>query len=159
ERKLYSEFALMQVRRASESYCCLAAGNGASGAKDNLLCAMPEDVFADGAQVFAPLDDGKEMVAGELAQLAGEVRRAIGEEDLRLAVATGVEEDLARSGVAGGILEADVEAEVAQRDPARLAAPPRVDELLRVGKQRLERRARARRGHFLEPRHQFISGR
>jgi len=56
------------------------------------------------------------VVARELSGLAREAGLAVGEEDLGLADAAGVEEDLARPGVARRILEADAEVEVAERD-------------------------------------------
>ena len=59
------------------------------------------------------------MVAGELSDLAGEADAAIGEQDLGLADAAGVEEDLARRRIARGILIAEAEVEIAELDPAQ----------------------------------------
>src|SRR5260370_10130388 len=96
------------------------------------LCVLPEDFGAHVAELLAVLEDGEEVVAGEAAELAGEGAGAVGEENLGLAVAAGVEEDLARRGVARGVLPGHVEVEAAQRNPTGFAAPARVDELLAV---------------------------
>ena len=97
------------------------------------------------AQMLAPLDDGQEVVAGQLAQLTGEHGGAVGKQDLRLAVSTGIEQDLPRRGVAGVILEAHAHLEVAQRNPGSLAAPAGLNDLVAKRQQRLERRACLRR--------------
>ena len=70
------------------------------------------------------------------------MRAAVGEEDLGLAQAAGVPEDLARGRVAGGVLGLAVEAdvEVAERDPGRFAAPADVDDLRVKRQQALEGR-------------------
>ena len=54
-------------------------------------------------------------------------RAAVREQDLGLAHAARVDQDLARCRVARGVLGADAEVEVAERDPGRLAAPAHVD--------------------------------
>jgi hypothetical protein len=54
--------------------------------------------------------------------------------------------------MAGVVLVAEAEVEVAQRDPGRLAAPPRLDELLGQGQERSELVARPRRQLGLEAR-------
>src|SRR5690349_881936 len=90
------------------------------------------------------------MVAGQLAELAGEAARAIGEQQLGLAVAAGIPQQLAGGRVAGVVLVADAECEIAQRNPASLAAPARVDDLLAVGQQRAKRRAGLRRVLLLQ---------
>ena len=69
-------------------------------------------------EVLVALDHGQEVVARELADDARERAAAVGQEDLGLAVAAGVEEDLARRRVAGVVLEANADVEVAERDPA-----------------------------------------
>ncbi len=87
------------------------------------------------------------MVAGELAHLAGEMHAAIGEQDLGLADAAGIEDDLARRRIAGVVLVGDAEIEIAERHPDALAAPAHVDRLalerhrLAEGGDRLRRAA------------------
>src|SRR4029077_18092261 len=93
------------------------------------------------AEVLAALVDRGEMVAGELAHLACEHGRAVGKENLRFADPAWVEEELARRRVARVVLVTDVEVEFAERDPGRLAAPPRLDDLRLQRKHRLERGA------------------
>ena len=56
-----------------------------------------------------PGDDRQEVVAGELPDLAGETDAAIGEQDLGLADATGVKEELTGRRVARRVLVAEAE--------------------------------------------------
>src|SRR5690242_14375121 len=93
------------------------------------------------AQVFVALVDGGEVVAGELTHLAREQGRAVGKKNLRFADPARVEEELARRRVARVVLVPKVEIEFAERDPCRLAAPPRLDDLALQRKHRLERGA------------------
>ena len=57
----------------------------------DVLGAAPEDQLAERAQLVESVDNRQEMVAGELADLAGEADRAIGKEDLGLADPAGVD--------------------------------------------------------------------
>src|SRR5712692_9564362 len=98
--------------------------------EDDVLRALPQHRVPHRAQLLASGLDGEEVIAGELADLAGETGRAVREEDLGLAEAAGIEQDLAGRGMAGMVLIADAEVVVAERDPARLAAPARVNDLL-----------------------------
>src|SRR5262249_35357256 len=91
------------------------------------------------------------MVTRELADDAGEHAATVGEEDLGLAVAAGVEEDLAGRRMAGVVFEPDANVEVTEWDPGRLAAPPHMDDLLLERQQLGERLARLRRALLLEP--------
>src|SRR5207245_1108391 len=70
------------------------------------LRALPQAALAELAQVLSALDHGEEVVARELADDAGEARAAVRDEDLRLAGAARVEEDLTRGRVARGVLAA-----------------------------------------------------
>src|SRR5215210_2798592 len=106
--------------------------------EDYVLGPLPEHQLPELAQVLAPAHDGQEVVACQLPDDAGEPRTAVGEEDLRLAVAAGVEEYFAGSGEAGVVLEADADVEVAQRDPGRLPAPTDVDDLVLEGQKPAE---------------------
>ena len=90
------------------------------------------------------------MVAGELADLAGEMHPAIGEQDLGLADAAGIEDDLAGRGVAGVVLVADAEIELAERHPDALAAPAHMHDLADEGQVPEEGGAGLRRGVQLE---------
>src|SRR5262249_18289900 len=101
-------------------------------------------------EILVALEHGQEVIARELADDAREHAAAVGQEDLGLAEAAGVEEDLTGRGVAGVILEADADVEVAERDPDRLAAPAHVDDLLLERQQLRERRARLGRALFLQ---------
>src|ERR1051325_4566617 len=96
------------------------------------------------------------MIAGELADLAGETDRAISEEDLSLADAAGVEEDLPRRREARRVLMAEPEIEPAERDPAGLTPPPDMDQPLAVRQQPLETGAGQRRRFPLEPRREGV---
>src|SRR5579864_1333713 len=64
--------------------------------EDDLLGALPEEALAEGAQVLVALDDRREVVASERAGLAREADVAVREQELRLADAAGVEDQLAR---------------------------------------------------------------
>src|ERR671910_3299208 len=109
-----------------------------SALEEYVLGALPEGHLAQGAEVLLALGDGQKVVACESAQLTRKYRARVGEEDLSLRVAAGIEQDLPRLRYARGILEANPEVVVAQGDPARLSAPPDVDNLLSVRQQRLE---------------------
>src|SRR5438067_2076147 len=93
------------------------------------------------------------MVAGELADLAGEAYRTIGKQDLGLAHPAGMQQDLAGCRIARRILVADPEIEPTQWDPAGFAAPAHMDDALTVRQHRLEPLAAARRGGALKPGH------
>src|SRR6266513_1463630 len=82
------------------------------------------------------------MIPSELSHSAREHHVAVGEDQLCLTEAAGIPEDLARRGMAGVILVADVQLELAERDPAAFAAPAAVHELLLVRQQLAERGAR-----------------
>src|SRR6185503_10523418 len=98
------------------------------------------------------LDDGEEVVAGKLADDAGEHRPAVREQELGLADAAGVPEDLAGRRMTGRVLRvaADADVEVAERDPGGLAAPADMDDLAVERQQRLEGCDRLRRALLLE---------
>src|ERR1700722_20155678 len=85
------------------------------------------------------------MVAGELPDLAGEGDGAIGQKDLRLADSARVENDVARRRVAGVVLVGQPAIIVAKRNPAALAAPADMGDLLPVGQERDEAGQRGRR--------------
>ncbi len=99
----------------------------------NILRALPQRQLPHLAQLLAAALDGEKVVAGELAELAGELACAVREEDLGLAVATRIKEDLAGGRVARRVLEADAELILTQRYPTRLPAPSRMNELLLIG--------------------------
>src|SRR5215472_16679477 len=90
------------------------------------------------------LDDGEEVVAGELSVLAGETDAAIGEQDLGLADTAGMDQELAGCGVARRVLIAEPEIEAAQGNPARFAAPPHMDQTLPIRQYAGEFRASPR---------------
>src|SRR5690349_8860157 len=96
------------------------------------------------------------MVAGELADLAREADGAISQQDLRLADAAGVEQDLARGREARRVFMAEAEIEPAERNPAGFAAPPDMDQPLAVRQQPLETGAGQRRRFPLEPRREGV---
>ncbi len=120
-----------------------------------ILGAFPEDELSQLSQVFASFGYSQEVVAGQLADDAREARAAVGEEDLRLAVTTGVEEYLAGRRKAGVVLETQPQVEIAQRDPGRLPASASLDDLVLEGQKPTERLAGLRRGLFLEARHEL----
>jgi uncharacterized protein YdeI (YjbR/CyaY-like superfamily) len=86
------------------------------------------------------------VIAFERARATGEGDFAVGEEELGLADATGIPEELTWPGPARGILRAHPDLEFAERDPASLTAPAAVHQSLRVGEQPAEGGTRRRRG-------------
>jgi hypothetical protein len=70
----------------------------------DVLRALPQGELAERAQILAALGDGQEMIAGELADLAAKIHRAVSQQDLGFADAAGIEDDLARRRMAGGVL-------------------------------------------------------
>src|SRR5437016_4968921 len=75
----------------------------------DVLGALPEDQPPEFGQRVRPLDDGREVVACQLAHAAREERPAVGKEDLRLAESARVEEQVSGRRVAGVVLEPDSE--------------------------------------------------
>src|SRR5260370_10422892 len=94
------------------------------------------------------------MIAGQLAGLAREHRRAIGKQDLGLADAAWVEQQVSRRRVARVVLVAEVEVEVTERNPTCLAAPAGLDQLAFEGQQLTEGGAALRRALGLEASHE-----
>src|SRR5206468_11339049 len=119
--------------------------------KADLRRAPPEDELAEVLQAVVALKDRGEVVARELPHLAPEMRRAGGKQDLGLAHPARVEEQLARPRMARGVLVAEAEVDLAERDPGRLAAPSRLDELRLQRQHVLKGVARLRRRLGLEP--------
>src|SRR5579859_3140122 len=66
----------------------------------DLLRAFPQDLPTQLSQALQALVNGREMVAGELTHLAGEEGCAIWEQDLGLAYAPGVEQQVPGCGMA-----------------------------------------------------------
>src|SRR5487761_1655357 len=100
----------------------------------DVLRALPNHEFSERRELIGAFVDRREVVAGQLAGLACEHRRAVGKEDLGLAHSARIQQQVARSGVAGRVLIAEVEIKLAKGYPRRLSAPSRLEEL---GLQRL----------------------
>src|SRR5207247_6918207 len=115
------------------------------------LGALPEHQRAELAELLGASDDRGEVVARQHAGLACELGRPVREQDLRLADAAGIEEQLPRPRVRGRVLRADPDVELAERDPAGLPAPAGVDQLALQRQQPPEGRDRSRRRALLEP--------
>ena len=120
----------------------------------DLLGALPEDEMAELAEVFDALVDGGEMVARQLAHLAAEHARPVGKQDLGLADPAGIQKKVAGRRIAGVVLVAEVEVQLPERDPRRLAAPASLDDLRLQGQHGGELGARLRRELGLEARHE-----
>src|SRR5437660_9867046 len=112
-------------RRNALRFSALRPGSGPR--EFDVLGTLPEDHLAQGTQLIEAVDDRQKMVAGKLADLAGEANRAIGKQDLGLTEANGVKQDLARRRKARRVLVTKAEIERPERYPARLAAPPDMD--------------------------------
>jgi hypothetical protein len=101
--------------------------------------------------VLGSLDDGQEVIASQLSDLAAEAHAAIGEQDLGLANAAGMEKELTRDGVACRVLVAKAEIKPAEWDPACLSAPPHVDQTLALGQHALKSGASQRGRRAFKP--------
>src|SRR5476651_2217225 len=95
----------------------------------DVLRAVPDDPAPELGELVIAFVDRGEVVAGQLAGLAGEHGRAVRKKDLGLAYPAGVQKKVARSGVARLVLVAEVKVEVAKGHPCRLATPPCLEEL------------------------------
>src|SRR5262249_11786220 len=118
------------------------AGRGSAGQHSftgrldpDVLRAFPQTLLSHPAAPLIAAHDADKVVAGQSAKLAGEGARPVRKQDLGLAVAAGIKEDLTRSGITRGVLPGHLELEVTQRNPACLAAPACVDQLLVIGQQ------------------------
>ena len=116
------------------------------------LRALPQGLAPELPEFRGPFEHRGEVVPGERARLARERGRPVREQDLRLAHAARIEEDLPPRRVGGRVLRPEPGAELAERDPARLAAPARVDEPALERQQPPERGNGLRRGLLLEAR-------
>src|SRR3954452_8241006 len=85
--------------------------------EDHVLGALPQHQPPQLAQLLGALRHGEEVVAGQLPDDAGETRSAVREQDLRLAVAARVEQDLTGCRVARVVLETEPRLEVPERYP------------------------------------------
>src|SRR5256885_12875770 len=126
--------------------------------ESDVLRALPQDELAERRQLLRAALDAREMVARELAHLAGEDRRPIGKQDLGLAESARVEQQLAGRRVARGVLEAELQGELAKRDPGRLPAPARLDDPRLEGQHRGEPGTGFGRGLSFEPRLELQAG-
>src|SRR6266581_3822367 len=139
------------MRRARRSAASPSRRRSSDRVKADLLRPSPQHELAEVFQPVVAVVDRGEVVARELAHLAPENRRAVGKEDLGLADASRVEQQLPRRGMAGVVLVTEPEVELAERDPGRLAAPARLDELGLEREHVLEGVARLRRRLGLQP--------
>src|SRR2546428_11657128 len=120
-----------------------------------VLRAFPKHEAAELGETLVPFDHRREVVARELPDLARELRGAVREQDLHLADAARVHEDLAGRGIRSVVLEVDPEAILTHRPRRRLTAPPHVHELAPDRKPLADRGACLRREPFLEPRREL----
>src|SRR5262249_59841630 len=128
------------ARRAGGARRALRARGTLSVPERDRLRALPERQAAELGEMLAALDHGREVVTRERSGLRAERAVAVGEQELGLRDAAGVEEQLAGRRVARRVLRADAELAVAPRDPVRLAAPAAVDDPV------VERQDRAKGG-------------
>lgn len=117
------------------------AGPSQLGFEADLLRAIPDDDAAQLRQLFAAFDDRGDVVAGELAHLAREAGRAVGEEDLDLGESSRIEQQLPRRRVARRVLGAESQIELpAEGNPRRFTAPASLHELALEGQEAAEGR-------------------
>lgn len=109
--------------------------SGSDLLKYDVVRALPENFASKFFELFLTGDDGKEMVARELASFAGETGGAVGEKYFGFALASGIEQELASAGIAGVVLKIDADLEVSQWYPGGFAAPASVDQFILEGQQ------------------------
>src|SRR6267142_239386 len=143
---------------SQRSIAVAASRPTSDGFESDVLRAFPQDELSERRKLLRAVLDGREMVARELAHLAREHCRPVWEQDLGLAQSARVQKQLAGCGVAGGILVAEVQGELAERDPACLAAPTRLDDPRLEGEHRGEPGARFGCVLSLEPRLEHQAG-
>src|SRR5258706_12794057 len=100
--------------------------------------------------MLVALDHRREVIPGELTDLAGERRRAVREQDLHFREATRVHQHLARRRMARVVLEIDAQPLLSHWDPGRFATPAAVHELASEGQERADRGAGLWRASVLE---------
>src|SRR3954464_11048510 len=95
-------------------------------AEGDLLRALPQRAPAELLQLLLPLDERCEVVRPQVSRLRCERAVPVREQQLGLALAAGVERELAGMRVGGRVPRPDSEIAFAPRNPVRLAAPPAV---------------------------------
>src|SRR6202011_5206620 len=99
------------------------------GLEADSLRTPPQHGLAQLRQILQTRGQRDEVIACELSHLAGEVHTAIGQQNLGLADAAGIKNDLAGRRIAGVVLVRNAEVEIAERHPDPLAAPAHMDSL------------------------------
>src|SRR4051794_20885547 len=120
-------------------------------AEGDLLRALPQRAAAELLQLLLPLDERREVVRPQVPRLRRERAVPVREQQLGLALAAGVQRELARVRVRRRVLRPDPEVAVAPRDPVRLPAPAAVDDPILERQDRAERRHRLRCELLLPP--------
>src|SRR5437867_6189483 len=152
-RRMVPSTTMMSASRTPSASTTRPPRIARSGKFDReVLRAFPEDEAAEVGETLVPFDHRREVVARELPDLARELRGAVREEDLHLADAARVDEDLSGRRIRRVVLEVDAQAILAHRHPGRLATPAHVHELALDRKPLLDGSARLRRELLFEPR-------
>src|SRR6266852_3054149 len=94
--------------------------------KENILGTLPEHKLSHLAQLCSAIGNGEKVVASQLPNFASKAGAPIGEEDFCFTEAARIEQNLARSRMAGVILEAKAQIEVTQRYPGSFSTPASV---------------------------------
>src|SRR6266568_1742999 len=105
----------------------------------NILCSLPQHEPAHFTQVFAPVNHCQEVVSRQLSNFTGETSAPVGKKDFRFAEPTGIEQYLTGSREAGVVLIANLQGEITKWNPACLATPTRVYELVAERQELTER--------------------
>jgi len=103
------------------------------------LRTIVEKPAPDLREITMFIADRQEMVAGKLADAAGEARASVWHQQFCLTEARWVPENLSRGRVARGVLMGDSEIVVGEWYPSSLSTPAGLDELSLEGKTCLER--------------------
>src|SRR6266850_3438552 len=143
---------------SQRSIAVAASRPTSDGFEGDVLRAFPQDELAERRKLLHAVVDGREMVAHELAHLAREDSRPVREQDLGLAEPARVKQELAWRRVPRVVLVAEIQGELAERNPAGLAAPARLDDPRLEGEHRGEPGACFGCALSLEPRLELQSG-
>jgi hypothetical protein len=103
------------------------------GFKEDILRSSPESQTPQSGQIFASFQHSQEMIASQLAHLAGETGAAVRNEDFGLTHAARVKQYLTSGWMTGMIFEGHTQIESSQGNPNSFATPADMNDF--VGKR------------------------
>ena len=120
--------------RVTDSYGIAASGQAKSADlqlfKHNVLSTFPQCQPAQFGQIFSPLYNGQEVVAGQLPHLAGEAGVAVGQKDLRFTESSRIQNDVTPGRVAGVVFKIYADFKITHGNPDRFTTPTAMNDLV-----------------------------